>query len=95
MAWGIWNKIKKGFKKAGAFVKKAASAIGRGLRKVNEKIVKPFMPVIKTAANAILPGAGTAIGVASGAVDRFTSDDGVNVDAVKDGVRGWAKNKGW
>jgi hypothetical protein len=40
MAWGLWNKIKQGFKKVGNFVKKAASF-------VNDKVIKPFKPVIE------------------------------------------------
>ena len=51
MAWGLWNKIKQGFKKVGNFVKKAASF-------VNDKVIKPFKPVIKNVANAIIPGSG-------------------------------------
>lgn len=52
MAWGIFNKIKKGLKKAGKFIK--------------DKIVKPVVdvakkaaPVVAPALNTILPGSGT------------------------------------
>ena len=80
MAWGIWNKIKKGFKKAGAFVKKAAGKVLGGIKKINDKVVKPLKPIIKTAANAIVPGSGAIIDRASNAVD---------------GVVGWADKLGW
>ena len=47
MAWGLWNKIKQGFKKVGNAIKKAASF-------VNDKVIKPFKPVISNVANAIV-----------------------------------------
>ena len=80
MAWGLWNKIKKGFQKVG-------KAIKTGAKWINDKIVKPFKPVIKTVANAIVPGiGGTVVDVASDGIDAVTSD----------GVQGaltWATNK--
>ena len=79
MAWGLWNKIKKGFQKVGKALKK-------GVTWVNDKIVKPFKPIIKTAANAILPGAGTVIDIASDGIDAF-SDEGVK------GALKWGANK--
>ena len=62
MAWGLWNKIKQGFKKVGNFVKKAASF-------VNDKIIKPFKPVITNVANAILPGSGKIVEAVSDGID--------------------------
>ena len=86
MAWGIFNKIKKGFKKVGSAFKKVAGF-------VNDKIVKPFKPLIKTAANAILPGAGIAVDVASGGIDAITKGDwGGAKDSVK-GIAQWANNR--
>ena len=81
MAWGVWNKIKKGFQKVGR-------AIVKGAKWVNDKIIKPFKPVVKTiagtVANAIVPGSGSII---SGAVD--TVSDGI------DTVNSWVcKKKG-
>ena len=82
MAWGVWNKIKKGFQKVGR-------AIVKGAKWVNDKIVKPFKPVVKTiagtVANVLVPGSGAIVNKA--------------VDAVSDGidsVSGWVnkKNKG-
>ena len=69
MAWGIWNKIKKGFQKVGR-------AIVKGAKWVNDKIIKPFKPIVKTGASAIankfVPGSGTFVSNA--------------VDAVSDGI---------
>ena len=66
MAWGLWNKIKQGFKKVGNFVKKAASF-------VNDKIVKPFKPVITNVANTILPGSGKIVEAVSDGIDEFAT----------------------
>ena len=79
MAWGVWNKIKKGFQKVGR-------AIVKGAKWVNDKIIKPFKPVVKTIAgtvvNAIVPGSGSIV---SGAVD--TVSDGI------DTVNSWVSKK--
>ena len=84
MAWGVWNKIKKGFQKVGC-------AIVKGAKWVNDKIIKQFKPVVKkvvgTVANAFVPGSGTFV---SNAVD--TVSDG------KDTVINWVNKKkkiGW
>ena len=66
MAWGLWNKIKQGFKKVGNFVKKAASF-------VNEKVIKPFKPVITNVANAIAPGSGKIVEAISDGVDAVAN----------------------
>ena len=68
MAWGLWNKIKQGFKKAGAVVKKVADV-------VTDKVIKPFKPLIAGAVSAINPAAGAIAGKAMDAVERF-SDEG-------------------
>ena len=39
MAWGFWNKIKKGFQKVGR-------AIVKGAKWVNDKVLKPFKPIV-------------------------------------------------
>ena len=64
MAWGLWNKIKQGFKKVGNFVKKAASF-------VNDKVIKPFKPVIEGVANAVIPGSGKIVEAVSDGIDEF------------------------
>ena len=68
MAWGLWNKIKQGFKKAGTVVKKAADV-------VTDKVIKPFKPLIVGAANAINPAAGAIAGKVMDGVEKF-SDEG-------------------
>ena len=77
MAWGLWNKIKKGFQKVGKALKK-------GVKWVSDKIVKPFKPVLKTAANVFLPGIG-------GTIVEAASDglEAIGNDGVKGAVK-WA-----
>ena len=62
MAWGLWNKIKQGFKKVGSVVKSAAKF-------VNDKIVKPFKPVITKVADTLLPGSGRVVEAVSDGID--------------------------
>ena len=62
MAWGLWNKIKQGFKKVGNAVKKAASF-------VNDKVIKPFKPVISKVADTLLPGSGRIVEAVSDGID--------------------------
>ena len=65
MAWGFWNKIKKGFQKVGKAIKK-------GVKWIGDKIVKPFKPVIKTVANAFVPGlGGAAVDVISDGIEAI------------------------
>ena len=69
MAWGIFNKIKKGFKKIGNVFKK-------GVNFLNEKVIQPFKPLIRQVANKFVPGGGAIVdGVADAvdAVDRFAN----------------------
>ena len=68
MAWGLFNKIKKCFKKVG-------SAFKKGLNFVNDKIVKPFKPIIKAGVNALVPGAGAIVDVASDGLDALSKGD--------------------
>ena len=72
MAWGFWNKIKKGFQKVGR-------AIVRGAKWVNDKIIKPFKPVVKAGVTAVANAFG---GPAAGAVANKA------VDVVSDGIDG-------
>ena len=69
MAWGLWNKIKQGFKKAGNFVK------NKVLKPVVDKVIKPFKPIIGGAISAINPAAGAIAGKVMDSVERF-SDEG-------------------
>ena len=68
MAWGLWNKIKQGFKKVGSFVKKAANI-------VTDRIIKPFKPIIGGAISAVNPAAGAVANRVMDSVERF-SDGG-------------------
>ena len=68
MAWGLWNKIKQGFKKAGTVIKKAADVI-------TDKVIKPFKPIISGAIGVVNPAAGAVAHRAMDAVERF-SDEG-------------------
>lgn len=86
MAWGLFNKIKKGFKKVG-------SAFKKGLSFVNDKIVKPFKPLIKTAVNSFVPGAGAIVDVASDGIDAVTKGNWKDAAQSAKGIASWASNK--
>ena len=86
MAWGIFNKIKKGFKKIGSVFKK-------GLNFVNDKIVKPFKPIIKTAANAFIPGAGAVVDAVSDGVDAVSNGDWGSAKQSASDVATWARGR--
>ena len=64
MAWGLWNKIKNGFKKAAGWVKDKIvnPVIDKVVKPVVNNVIKPFKPIIQGAASAINPAAGAAIG---------------------------------
>ena len=84
MAWGLWNKIKQGVKKAGNFAKRVAKG-------VTENVIKPFRPVIGAAATAFNPKAGMIANTVMDKVERF-SDDGFD---ARGAVANWAAGKGW
>ena len=87
MAWGLFNKIKKGFKKVGSAFKKAAGFI-------NDKIVKPFKPLIKTAVNSFIPGGGAIVDVASDGIDAFSKGDWNSAkDISKKAITSWANSR--
>ena len=69
MAWGLWKKIKSGVRKAGNWLKKAAGV-------VNEKVIKPFKPIIGGIVNSFVPGAGKYVDTVSDGLDAV-SDGGV------------------
>ena len=83
MAWGLWHKIKTGFKKAGNWIKKAAKT-------VTDKVIKPFKPIIGAVATAVNPALGLGLNAAMGAVEKF-SDEGWG-DSGRRAV-GWASSK--
>ena len=74
MAWGLFNKIKKGLKKVGSVFKK-------GVQFVNDKIVKPFKPYIKAAVNTFIPGGGNIVEAVSDGLEAVS--DGNYRDAGK------------
>ena len=62
MAWGAFNKIKKGFKKVSDAFKTVVST-------VNNNVVKPVASIAKTAANTIIPGSGGYVDALTNFVD--------------------------
>ena len=68
MAWGLWNKIKQGFKKAGSSAKKVSDVI-------SNRVIKPFKPYIAGAIGAFNPAAGSVANRVMDSVERF-SDEG-------------------
>ena len=59
MAWGFWNKIKKGFRNAGKWVKnKIIKPVGRKIKKIGR-------PMLNTAVK-LAPVIGTAVGAKMG-----------------------------
>ena len=69
MAWGLWNKIKQGFKKVGGAIKNVASF-------VNDKVIKPFKPVISQVADKFIPGGGRIVEELSDGIDEIGAGRG-------------------
>ena len=86
MAWGIFNKIKRGFKKVG-------SAFKKGIQFVNDKIVKPFKPIIKTMADKFIPGAGDIVEAASDGIDAVTKSDWRKAGESAASISEWSKQR--
>ena len=79
MAWGIFNKIKRGIKKAFNFVK---DKIVKPVVKVAEKVAPVVTPIMDT----IIPGSGRiAQKVVSGASAALKGDVGDVVNALRSG----------
>ena len=76
MAWGIWNKIKNGLRKAGNWVK------NKVLKPVVDKVIKPFKPIIQSAASAINPKLGAAVGIGMGVAEKLS--DGGEREALQE-----------
>ena len=84
MAWGFWNKVKKGFQKVGKVIEKGAKWVKDKVikptinvaSKINNAVVKPLKPLLSTAAGA----AATAIGgPAAGMAARAAVNIGSNL----------------
>ena len=87
MAWGLWNKIKQGFKKAGNWVK------DKVLKPVVNTVIKPFKPIISGAVNAINPKAGAVVDTVMNAAERW-SDGGELISKSDTGKAiSWAKSR--
>ena len=69
MAWGLWNKIKNGFKKAAGWVK------DKIIKPVVNTVVKPFKPIISGVATAINPAVGAAVTTGMNIAEKI-SDEG-------------------
>ena len=87
MAWGFWNKIKKGFQKMGKFFKKVWDGGKKVVKTVNDVVVKPFKPLITAGLNKIKPGAGNIVDAVSSGIDVVTGDGGIG------GISNWAKQR--
>ena len=81
MAWGLWNKIKNGFKKAAGWVK------DKVLKPVVNTVIKPFKPVIAGVASAINPTLGAAVNTGMNVVEQI-ADGGIGSVA-----KGWASKR--
>ena len=87
MAWGLWNKIKQGFKKVGNWVK------DKVLKPVVNTVIKPFKPIISGAVNAINPKAGAVVDTVMNAAERW-SDEGELISKSDTGKAiSWAKSR--
>ena len=76
MAWGLWNKIKQGFKKVGNAIRKGVDFVReKVIKPVTDTVIKPFKPFIAGAIGAVNPAAGAIAGKVMDTVERF-SDDG-------------------
>ena len=69
MAWGLWNKIKNGFKKAAGWVK------DKVIKPVVDNVIKPFKPAITAAVSAFNPAAGAIASKVMDTTERV-SDEG-------------------
>ena len=91
MAWGLWNKIKQGIRKAGSFIK------DRVLKPVVNTVVKPFKPIISTVANAVNPKVGALVNTGMNVAEKWANGEKViDKDTVKE-IGGsafkWATNR--
>ena len=76
MAWGLWNKIKNGFKKVGNAIAKGVGWVhNKVVKPVVDNVIKPFKPLIGGVATAINPAVGAAVSKGMNVVERL-SDEG-------------------
>ena len=70
MAWGIFKKIKDGFKKVIGGIKKGAQWLGNNVLK---PIVKPIVNAAAPVVDKFLPGVGTAVKTGVDALSDITT----------------------
>ena len=70
MAWGIFKKIKDGFKKVIGGIKKGAQWIGNNILK---PIAKPIVNAVAPVVDTIIPGVGTALKTGVNAITDITT----------------------
>ena len=91
MAWGLWNKIKQGIRKAGSFIK------DRVLKPVVNTVVKPFKPVISAAANAINPKIGSIVDTGMNMAEKWVNGERVidkgTVKEISGNALNWANKR--
>lgn len=91
MAWGLWNKIKQGIRKAGGFVR------DKIIKPVVNNVVKPFKPVIQAAANAINPKVGALVDTGMNMAERWANGEKViDKETIRDAGNTafkWATNR--
>lgn len=76
MAWGLWNKIKQGFKKVGNAIRKGVDFVREKVVKpVTDNVIKPFKPYISGALSSVNPKYGAIADKVMDKVERF-SDEG-------------------
>ena len=74
MAWGIFKKIKDGFKKVVGGIKKGVQLLGNNVLK---PIVKPIADIAAPVVDKFLPGVGTAVKTGVDALSNITSGKGL------------------
>ena len=77
MAWGIFKKIKDGFKKVIGGIKKGAQWLGKN-------VLKPIVNAVAPVIDQIKPGVGTALQTGVNALTNLTTGNGRR--AIKDFV---------
>ncbi len=76
MAWGIWNKIKNGFKKVGKGIKTAVNFVkDKVVKPVVKNVIKPFKPLIGAAASAINPALGAVVNSGMEMAEDISEED--------------------
>ena len=85
MAWGIFKKIKDGFKKVVGGIKKGAKWFGD---KVLKPIAKPIVDMAAPVVDKFLPGVGTAVKTGVDTLTGITTN-GIRVNNPKIKMRGY------